>query len=114
MDKVTKAEAFTSKDTKELVWKGLPFRGQIPHIKKDDPEHMLPVLDWDVYVEIFDMLVPDQKAKYIEVCNKAVRGHAKCFVEKYLDVKDTVKIYLKWGEPYYRNRTKAEKSGMMQ
>jgi len=113
MDKDTKVEVSTSKEPKEPSWQGLPFRGQIPHIKKDDPEHMLPVKDWDIFVEIFDITNAEQKAKYIEVCNKAVKGQAQCFIEKYLDVKDTVKIYLKWGEPYYRNRTKTEKSRML-
>lgn len=92
---------------------GMPFRGE-PTMLREEEYHQVCETVYDVEIDIFDISIPDQKAKLKEILDRAANQWYRILA---MDRKwatdangnDTVKVYVTWAAPYKEvNKSKME------
>lgn len=91
---------------------GLPFRGDVPDLKNDDPEHKLPQIGQTAHVEILDLSIKDQLKHYEEVCQLVANGFAAISKEdmQWDPKKKNWRVFLRWIE-YFMSIKKGGTNG---
>lgn len=98
---MTEVSTSNKRPAKALVWKGLPYRGAVPDLKKAD---FAPVLAREVHVDVFELDSPEACKRYEQICQKCVDTHAEIYAEdrRYIEEKQQYKVLLKWADLFYR------------
>ncbi len=81
-------------------WHGMPFRGPVPHLKEDDPEHRQPQEGSQLHVDVLDLSKPAQLARYAEIGQMVVNGFAIISYEdrEYDKVVKNWRVLIRWFE----------------
>lgn len=96
--------SFMRDSTGDLSFMGLPYRGNIPNLKNDDPDYKQPQYHFDVHIEQFSSLNEEDMKRWTEIMQKISDGLAfTSFEERQYD--QDLKgwhILLRWCEPYFQ------------
>lgn len=81
-------------------WNGRPFRGPVPNLRADDPEHRQPQEAARVHVEVLDLSKPADLGKYQELSQMVANGFAMISFEKqeYDPAKKNWRVLVRWFE----------------
>jgi len=91
------------RESDELIYNGLPYRGPVLDYKNDDPEHLRPQLKQTAKVAQFDMNDDEQMLAYEQLVQKVCDGRAVVSSEDkvYEQSIGSWRILVRWTEPYY-------------
>ena len=64
-----------------MSWDGLPYRGPVMNFKENDPENMLPQMDFEAHVKIFELNNKEHLEEYEKILRKMTKGEATQFYE---------------------------------
>lgn len=83
---------------------GVPYRGAPLPLREEEYAEVCEVV-WDAHSQLFDMSVPEDKAKFDEVVDRIANGWYKGMKEmtrwgKDENGKPTILVWLVWGEPF--------------
>ena len=94
-------------------YQGAPFRGQIPDLKSDDPQHKQPRVAARAHVEVLNMAEPDDLKRYEEIAQLAANGAAVIsFEERQYDKSiQNWRVFVRWGDLFAYNPEKGHDSG---
>ncbi len=86
-------------------YEGVPFRGPIPDLKNDDPEHMQPQQGQTAHVDVLDLSVPEDLEQYRAVSRVIANGFGAISYEKqiYDETKGSWRVLIRWLEYYAYN-----------
>ncbi len=81
-------------------WNGRPFRGPVPHLKEDDPEHRQPQEAAKVHVDILDLSILKHRETYQKISQMVANGFALISFEerKYDPKKKNWRVLIRWFE----------------
>lgn len=81
---------------------GLPFRGEVPDLKEDDPEHKQPQVGAKAHVAIYDLSDVKQLSQYEKVMQLCAQRFAAVSAEErvYDPESKNWRIFLRWCEYY--------------
>jgi hypothetical protein len=88
----------------ELSFKGLPFRGVVlPLIKDDDPASKKPQLKYESYAKSFLLTKTEDVTELSTILSAAENSKLEIRqIERVYDAAEkTFCVYLHWSEPYY-------------
>jgi hypothetical protein len=81
-------------------YEGVPFRGPVPDLKHDDPQHMQPQFGQNVYVKVFNLFDEEQLKQYSDICQMVGNGFAAISSEDRVyddDIKNW-RVFIRWIE----------------
>ena len=81
---------------------GVPFRGTVPNLKEDDPEHLQPQAGQKAHVEILELWKPTELARYRNICQVVANGFGAISKEdmQYDKTKKNWRVFIRWLEFY--------------
>jgi len=81
---------------------GIPFRGSVPNLKADDPEHLQPQAGQKAHVEILDLWKPTELARYRTICQVVANGFGAISKEdmQFDSKKKNWRVFIRWLEFY--------------
>ena len=84
---------------------GLPFRGHVPDLKTDDPQHMQPKQGAHVHVEILEMHKDEDRKRMETVYNLVANGTAVISAEEreYDPEQKNWRVFLRWADMFVYN-----------
>jgi len=84
---------------------GLPFRGHVPDLKNDDPDHMQPKQGVRAHVEILDMSDEKDRKRMADIYTMYSNGHAVISAEdrEYDPETKNWRVFLRWADLYVYN-----------
>lgn len=84
---------------------GLPFRGIVPDLKKDDPEHLQPKQGCRVHVEILNMSRSKDRERMEKIYSMYANGTAIISDEErqWIPERRTWRVFLRWADVYMYN-----------
>ena len=88
----------------ELSFKGIPFRGTVlPLIKDDDPASKKPQLKYESHARSFLLTKLEDQEKLSEILSAAENNELEIRqIERVYDAAEkTFCVYIHWSEPYY-------------
>jgi hypothetical protein len=79
-------------------FEGMPFRGQIPDLKRDDVERRQPEINYQVHVEILDLSKEEDLKRYREICQIIMNGFGQAAKEdlQYDPDKKSWRLFIRW------------------
>jgi len=81
-------------------WDGVPFRGPVPDLKNDDPDHRQPVVGQKAHVEILELWDEKQLQHYRDICQVVANGYGAISKEdmQYDTKKCNWRVFIRWLE----------------
>ena len=93
-------------------FEGLPFRGEVPDLKNDDPEKLQPTFNQKAHIEILDLWNETQLTRYRDICQVVANGFGAISKEdmQYDEKKKSWRVFIRWLE-YFTSVKKGGSNG---
>ena len=84
------------------TWQEFPFRGDIPDLREDDPEHKQPKIGYETHVTVYDLSNPEHLDHYEKVWQMAANSTVIISAEERTYDPDTKnwRVFLRWALAY--------------
>ncbi len=107
---VTFSRSMQERDGQKLFWgradlDGVPYRGPQPPIMPEEEYAERVVKVGEAHADFFDMMVPRDKARYLEVLTACCNGWFRC-LERIPFWNKTTKHYMEWVEYFMEDGTR--------
>jgi hypothetical protein len=81
-------------------WDGLPYRGPVPDLKENDPEHLQPQFKQKAHVDVLELWDKKQLDRYRDICQVVANGFGAISKEdmQYDEQKKGWRVFIRWLE----------------
>lgn len=99
------AHSTSEKHLSDLLFEGLPFKGDVPSLKESDPDYLRPKLQETVHIKVFDTAVPEDMCAMEKVMQETrtipptVRIYERD--KQFIEITGSWRIFMTWTELYY-------------
>ena len=79
---------------------GVPFRGKVPELRRDDPTRVQPEIHQQVHIDVLDLSVEADMKRYRELCQTIANGFGQLSKEdmQYDTDKKCWRVFVRWLE----------------
>lgn len=94
-------------------YEGIPFRGAVPDLKQDDPQHAQPQIGAKVRIDVLDMADNEDRNRLAAIGQLAANGYAVVSKEdiKYDPDTKNWRVFIRWAELYAYNPVRGHQNG---